>query len=103
MLSTLCTMSLWDDSKNRTMLDKNKKLINEDGFYTGSELMWGMDDVRNVLERFGRATTTSKEDVERILIAAFQDNYRLMETIDEAIGDTITYMIEEGQLKTDEQ
>ena len=35
--------------------------------------------------------------------AAFQDNYRLMETIDEAIGDTITYMIDEGQLKTDEQ
>ena len=85
------------------MLDKNKKLINEDGFYAGSELMWGMDDVRNVLERFGMATTTSKEDVERILIAAFQDNYRLMETIDEAIGDTIVYMIEEGQLKTAEQ
>lgn len=85
------------------MLDKNKKLINEDGFYAGSELMWGMDDVRNVLERFGRATTTSKEDVERILIASFQDNYRLMEAIDDAIGDTIVYMIEEGQLKTDEQ
>ena len=80
-----------------------KQMINEDGFYAGSELKWGMDDVRNVLERFGRATTTSKEDVERILIAAFQDNYRLMETIDEAIGDTIVYMIEEGQLKTDEQ
>jgi len=85
------------------MLNKNKKLINEDGFYTGSELMWGMDDVRNVLERFGRATTTSKEDVERILIAAFQDNYQLMGVIDEAIGDTITNMIDEGQLKTDEQ
>ena len=85
------------------MLDKNKKLINEDGFYAGSELIWGMDDVRNVLERFGRATTTSKEDVERILIASFQDNYRLMEAIDEAIGDTIAYMIEEEQLKTDEQ
>jgi len=85
------------------MLDKNKKLINEDGFYAGSELMWGMDDVRNVLERFGRATTTSKEDVERILIATFQDNYRLMETIDEAIGDAVAYMIDEGQLNTDEQ
>ena len=85
------------------MLNKNKKLINEDGFYTGSELMWGMDDVRNVLERFGRATTTSKEDMERILIAAFQENYRLMETIDEAIVDAIEYMIKEGQLNTDEQ
>ena len=85
------------------MLDKNKKLINEDGFYAGSELMWGMDDVRNVLERFGMETTTSRADVERILIAAFQDNYRLMETIDEAIGDTVAYMIDEGQLNTDEQ
>ena len=80
-----------------------KQLINEDGFYAGSELKWGMDDVRNVLERFGMATTTSKEDVERILIAAFQDNYQLMGVIDEAIGDTITHMIDEGQLKTDEQ
>ena len=78
------------------------KLIDEDGFYAGGELMWGLDDVRNVLERFGMATTTSKEDVERILIAAFQDNYPLMETIDEAIGDTIEYMIDEGQLKTEE-
>ena len=85
------------------MLNKNKKLINEDGFYAGSELKWGMDDVRNVLERFGRANTTSKADVERILIAAFQDNYRLMEVIDEAIADTIEYMINEGQLNTDER
>ena len=84
------------------MLDKNKKLINEDGFYAGSELIWGMDDVRNVLERFGMATTTSKEDVERILIASFQDNYQLMGVIDEAIGDTIAHMIDEGQLNTDE-
>ena len=80
----------------------NKKLINEDGFYAGSELKWGMDDVRNVLERFGRATTTSKEDVERILIASFQDNHMLMQQINEAIGDTITFMIDEGQLKTEE-
>jgi hypothetical protein len=79
-----------------------KQLINEDGFYAGSELKWGMDDVRNVLERFGMATTTSKEDVERILIAAFQDNYRLMGVIDEEIGDTIAYMIDEGQLNTEQ-
>ena len=84
------------------MLDKNKKLIKEDGFYAGSELMWGMDDVRNVLERFGIASTTSREDVERVLIASFQDNFRLMEVIDEAIVDTIEYMINEGQLNTNE-
>jgi len=85
------------------MLDKNKKLINEDGFYAGSELMWGMDDVRNVLERYGIASTTPKEDVERILIRSFQNNYRLMEVIDEAINETVADMIYEGQLKTDEQ
>ena len=94
------TQNLSDDLKNRIM---KTKLIDEDGFYVGSELKWGMDDVRNVLERFGMATTTSKEDVERILIASFQDNYRLMESIDEAIGNTITFMIDEKQLKTDEQ
>jgi hypothetical protein len=85
------------------MLDKNKKLINEDGFYEGSELKWGMEDVRNVLERYGIATTTSKEDVEWVLIRAFQNNYRLMEVIDETINETVADMIYEGQLKTDEQ
>ena len=83
------------------MLDKNKKLINEDGFYAGSELMWGMDDVLRVLNEMDM--TASKEDVERILIASFEDNHMLMQQINEAIGDTIVYMIEEGQLKTDEQ
>lgn len=81
----------------------NKKLINDDGFYAGSELMWGMDDVRNVLERYGIASTTPKEDVERILIRSFQNNYRLMEFIDEEINKTVADMIYEGQLNTDEQ
>ena len=80
----------------------SKQLINEDGLYVGSELKWGVDDVRNALEHFGMATTTSNEDVERILIASFQDNHMLMQQINEAIGDTIVYMIEEGQLKTEE-
>lgn len=79
-----------------------KELIDEDGFYIGSELKWGLEDVQNALPRFGMATTTSKEDLERILIASFQENFRLMEVIDEAIGDTIQFMIDEGQLKTEE-
>jgi len=81
----------------------NKKLINDDGFYEGSELKWGMEDVRNVLERYGIAATTSKEDVEWVLIRAFQNNFRLMEVIDETINETVADMIYEGQLKTDEQ
>jgi len=78
----------------------NKKLINEDGFYAGSELMWSLEDVLRVLNEMDM--TASKEDVERILIASFQDNHVLMQQINEAIGDTIVYMIEEGQLKTEE-
>jgi len=78
----------------------NKKLINEDGFYAGSELMWCVDDVLRVLNEMDM--TASKEDLERILIASFQDNHTLMQQINEAIGDTIVYMIEEGQLNTEE-
>jgi len=77
-----------------------KQLINEDGFYAGSELKWGLDDVRNALEHFGMATTASNEDVERILIASFQDNDVVMHFLNETIESTIDYMIEEGQLKT---
>ena len=77
-----------------------KQLINEDGFYAGSELKWCMEDVLRVLNEMDM--TASKEDVERILIASFQDNHMLMQQINEAIGDTIVYMIEEGQLKTEE-
>ena len=78
-----------------------KQLIDEDGFYAGSELKWCMEDVLRVLNEMNM--TASKGDVERILIASFQDNHMLMQQINEAIGDTITYMIDEGQLKTDEQ
>lgn len=77
-----------------------KELIDEDGFYAGSELKWCMEDVLRVLNEMDM--TASKEDVERILIASFQDNDMLMQQINEAIGNTIVYMIEEGQLKTDE-
>ena len=78
----------------------NKKLINEDGFYAGRELMWSLEDVLRVLNEMDM--TASKENVERILIASFQDNHMLMQQINEAIGNTIVYMIEEGQLKTEE-
>ena len=94
MLSTPSTQNLSDDLKNRMM---KKQLINEDGFYAGSELKWGMEDEKVLNEM---DMTASKEDVERILIASFQDNHM---HINEAIGDTIVYMIEEGQLKTEEQ
>ena len=77
-----------------------KELIDEDGLYVGSELKWCMEDVLRALNEMDM--TASKGDVERILIASFQDNHMLMQQINEAIGDTIVYMIEEGQLKTEE-
>jgi len=76
------------------------KLIDEDGFYIGSELKWCMEDVLRVLNEMDM--TASREDVKRILIASFQDNDAIMQKINEAIGDTITFMIDEGQLKTEE-
>ncbi len=76
------------------------KLIDEDGFYAGSELKWCMEDVLRVLNEMDM--TASREDVKRILIASFQDNHMLMQQINEAIGNTITFMIDEGQLKTEE-
>ena len=77
-----------------------KQLIDQDGFYTGSELQWSLEDALRVLNEMN--LTASKEDVERVLIASFQDNHMLMQQINEAIGDTIVYMIEEGQLNTEE-
>jgi hypothetical protein len=75
-----------------------KQLINEDGFYAGSELKWGLEDVLRVLNESNM--TAPKEDLERILIASFQDNDVLMHFLNETIESTIDYMIEEGQLKT---
>ena len=77
-----------------------KQLIDEDGFYAGSELMWSLEDVLRVLNEMNM--TASKKDLERVLIASFQDNDMLMQYINDAIGDTITDMIDEGQLKTEE-
>jgi|TARA_R100001463_G_C3503050_1_gene219301 hypothetical protein len=77
-----------------------KQLINEDGFYAGSELMWSLEDVLRVLNEMNM--TASKKDLGRVLIASFQDNDMLMQYINDAIGETIAYMIEEGQLKTEE-
>lgn len=75
------------------------KLIDDNGIYTGSELKWGLEDVLRVLNESNM--TAPKEDLERILIASFQDNDVLMHFMNETIESTIDYMIEEGQLKTE--
>ena len=71
--------------------------INEEGYYTGSELQWNIEDV----EIFAQANDMefSQEDYKRILKATFEDNQMLMETIQESIGLTIDFMLDEGELK----
>ena len=71
--------------------------INEEGYYTGSELQWNVEDV----EIFAQANDMefSQEDYKRILKATFEDNQMLMETIQESIGLTIDFMLDEGELK----
>mgnify|MGYP000562808449 FL=1 len=71
--------------------------INEEGYYTGSEVQWNVEDV----EIFAQANDMefSQEDYKRILIATFEDNEMVMNAIHEAIVITIDYMLDEGELK----
>ena len=71
--------------------------INKEGYYTGSELQWNVEDV----EIFAQANDMefSQEDYKRILKATFEDNQMLMEIIQESIALTIDFMLDEGELK----
>jgi len=71
--------------------------INKEGYYTGSELQWNVEDV----EIYAQANDMefSQDDYKRILKATFEDNQMLMEIIQESIGITIDYMLDEGELK----
>ena len=70
--------------------------INKEGYYIGSEVQWNVEDV----EIFAQANDMefSQEDYKRILIATFEDNEMLMNAIQESIGITIDYMLDEGEL-----
>ena len=72
--------------------------INKDGIYTGSEVQWGVEDVTRILFEQGKYAS-SREDLERILKASFQDNEMVMDAIHEAIVTTIDFMLDEGELK----
>ena len=71
--------------------------INKEGYYIGSEVQWNVEDV----EIFAQANDMefSQEDYKRILKATFEDNQMLMEVIQESIGLTIDFMLDEGELK----
>ena len=70
--------------------------INEEGYYTGSEVQWNVEDV----EIFAQANDMefSQEDYKRILNATFEDNEYLMNMIQECIATTIDFMLDEGEL-----
>jgi hypothetical protein len=78
-------------------MKKTMTKINKEGYYIGSELQWNVEDV----EIFAQANDMefSQEDYKRILIATFEDNEMLMSAIQESIGITIDYMLDEGELK----
>jgi len=77
------------------------KLINDEGYCTGPEMQWNVEDVEVTCERMGLSLTES--DYERILIASFQDNEWMMERIQQAIETTVQYLIDEGELPNPNQ
>lgn len=73
--------------------------INDKGYYVGSEVQWGTEDVEAIAtNEFG--LHLSNTDLKRVLTASLQDNEWLMERFNDAISDTILHMIEQGELRT---
>jgi hypothetical protein len=71
--------------------------IDPQGRYIGSELVWTTDDVLRIINE--RDESASREDLERVLIATFKDNYDLMNYINECIAETVSYMDEQQEIK----
>ena len=77
----------------------SKTNVNKEGYYTGPEVQWNVEDVEVIAKRRFRANLSAK-DLERVLVAAFEDNEHLMEVIHDQIAETINHMIKEGEIKT---
>lgn len=73
--------------------------LDDEGYYTGPEVKWNVEDVEVIAKRRFRANLSDK-DLERVLVAAFEDNEHLMEVINDQIAETINHMIKEGEIKT---
>ena len=71
--------------------------INKEGYYTGPELQWGVEDIEDFAE--ANDMEFSEEDCKRILRATFEDNEMVSKAIQESIAITIDYMLDEGELK----
>ena len=77
-------------------IQKYNGLVNDEGYYTGPEMEWNVEDVEIIAGRKG--LTFQQDDYARILIASLMDNEGVMERIEKAIVDTIEYMIAEKEL-----
>jgi hypothetical protein len=75
----------------------NHPHVDAEGYYTGPETKWNVEDVEMNAERMGY--TLSTDDYERVLVASLQDNDRIMEAVNQAIEDTIEFMLAEGEIK----
>jgi hypothetical protein len=69
---------------------KYQKPINPEGFYTGPEVQWNVEDVECLAQRLGY--DLDEATLERVLIATFEDNDGLMNDISRHIEATIEYM-----------
>lgn len=68
------------------------ELINKDGQYTGSELVWGIEDAMAQADLLGYKLT--KDEALLVVIQTFFQNEGLMETINQRMQDCIEYMVE---------
>jgi hypothetical protein len=74
---------------SRRRFDMNKP-IDSEGFYTGPEVQWNVEDVECIAQRLDY--DLDQATLERVLIATFEDNETLMHQISKHIEDTLDYM-----------
>jgi len=72
-------------------------LINKEGFFIGSSMMWSVEDVEMYAQ--SRGVTLSEQDLKKVLCAALEDNDSLMTFIHECIVDELDYHLEEKLVK----
>jgi hypothetical protein len=68
------------------------ELINKHGQYTGSELVWGIEDAKAQADLLGYKLT--RDEALLVIIQAFVQNEGLMEHINLLLQDTIEHMVE---------
>ena len=68
------------------------KLINKYGQYTGSELVWGIEDAIAQANLLGYDLT--REEAMLVVVQTFHQNDGMIEVINQRMQDCIEYMVE---------